>query len=55
VEIGIMDAAGKVRVERGELAARSARYTFAAEQEPAGVTLDPQVRLLIDAQIVRRP
>ncbi len=55
VEIGITDAAGKVRVERGELAARSARYTFAAEQEPAGVTLDPQVRLLIDAQIVRRP
>ncbi len=55
VEIGITDAAGKVRVERGELVARSARYTFAAEQEPAGVSLDPQVRLLIDAQIVRRP
>lgn len=55
VEIGIADAAGKVRVERIELAGRSARGTFAAEQEPSEVTLDPHVRALVDGRIVRRP
>jgi aminopeptidase N len=54
VEVGITDAAGKVRVERGEFTARSARFSFAAEQEPAGVTLDPNVRALVDGRLVRR-
>jgi aminopeptidase N len=54
VEVGITDAAGKVRVERGEFTGRSARFSFAAEQEPAGVTLDPEVRALLDGRLVRR-
>lgn len=55
VEVGIADAAGKVRVERGEFTGRSARFTFGAEQEPVAVTLDPQVRALMDARVERRP
>jgi len=55
VEIGITEAGGKVRLERAELAARSARFRFAAEREPEGLTLDPYVRLLMDGRLVRRP
>jgi aminopeptidase N len=55
VEIGIADASGKVRVERVEVATRLGRFTFAADLEPTGLTLDPHVRALIDGHIVRRP
>ncbi len=55
VEIGITDAGGKMRVERAELSARSGRFTFAAEKEPEVLTLDPQVRVLMDGRLVRRP
>ncbi|MBP7551679.1 MAG: hypothetical protein KA761_15415, partial [Gemmatimonadaceae bacterium] len=48
LEIGVTDAGGRMRVERVELGARSARFTFAAEQDPAALTLDPNVRALID-------
>ncbi len=55
LEIGITDTAGRMRVERVEQTARAARFTFAAEQEPAALTLDPNVRALMDGQLVRRP
>ncbi len=55
VEIGITDASGKLRVERAELSTRSARFTFSAEQEPAGLTIDPNVRSLLDGRLMRRP
>ncbi len=55
VEIAVTDAGGRIRVERAELSARSARFTFVAENEPAGLTLDPSVRSLIDGRMVRRP
>jgi len=54
VEFGISVAAGKIRVEQGEMTARTARFTFAAEQEPAMVELDPNVRLLMSGGITRR-
>ena len=55
VEIGITEAGGKTRVERAELSGRSGRFTFAAEKEPEGLVLDPNVRLLVDGRLVRRP
>lgn len=55
VDVGIADAAGRQRVERGEFTGRTARFAFGAEQEPTGVTLDPQVRTLMDARLERRP
>lgn len=55
VEVGITDTAGRVRVERVELSARTARVTFAAERQPTAVTLDPNVRALIDGRLVQRP
>jgi aminopeptidase N len=54
IEIAITEAGGKVRVERGEISARSARFTFAAEQEPAALALDPNVKVLMDAKVERR-
>lgn len=55
LEIGITDTAGRMRVERVEHTARAARFTFAAEQEPTALALDPYVRALIDGRVVRRP
>ena len=54
VEFGISIAAGKMRVEQGEMTARTARFTFAAEQEPVAVELDPNVRLLMSGGLTRR-
>jgi len=54
VEIGISIAGAKSRVERADLATRSARFTFAADQEPETVELDPNVRLLMDGRLARR-
>lgn len=55
VEIGIAGAAGRTRVERVDLSARTGRFTFAAEQEPSALVLDPDVHLLMDGRLVRRP
>ena len=54
VEIGIALAGGKTRVEHADFAARTARFTFAADQEPEAVELDPNVRLLMDGHLTRR-
>lgn len=54
VEFGITAPGGALRVERGELSARSARFTFASEQEPDSVVLDPNLRVLIDGRLSRR-
>lgn len=57
VDIGITAAAGaSPRVERVEMAARSATTIFAADSEPASVTIDPGTWLLHDAgSFSRRP
>ena len=54
VEIGITTAGGTTSIERAELKTRSARFTFAVDQEPSAVELDPNVRLLMDGRIVRQ-
>jgi len=54
VEIGISIAGAKSRVERADLGTRSARFTFAADQEPETVELDPNVRVLLDGRLARR-
>lgn len=54
VEIGIAVAGGKVRLERADLTGHSARFSFASDQEPAAVELDPNVRLLVDGRLTRR-
>lgn len=51
IENGAIDpatAAFPSRVERGEMTGRSARFVFSADRAPASVTLDPNVRLLMD-------
>ena len=55
VEIGITLPGDTTRVERVELDARSGRYSFAADREPAALVLDPNVRLLMDGRIERKP
>jgi aminopeptidase N len=50
IEIGIIATAGALpRVEKAELAARSATFTFAAGTEPASVVLDPNTWLLFES------
>ena len=50
VDIGIQPTAGALpRVERSELTGRSTTLRFAAETEPAAVSLDPNTWLLMDA------
>ena len=56
IDIGITDADGKVRVERVDLAARTGRFTVAADDAPAAVTLDPNTWVLMLAgPLARRP
>jgi aminopeptidase N len=56
VDIGITTTSGATRrIEHVDLAARSARFTFPVDQEPAQVELDPNVRVLMDGTLVRRP
>ena len=54
LELGVVAPSGKSKVERVEFGTKSARFTFAAEQEPTTVELDPNVRALIDGRITRR-
>jgi aminopeptidase N len=55
VDVGITLTDGKVRVERADLAGHAARFSFACEQEPSGVALDPNLRLLFEGRLARRP
>jgi aminopeptidase N len=55
LDVGFTLAGGKRRVERADLTAHSARFTFASDQEPTAVDLDPNVRLLFDGHLTRRP
>ncbi len=50
VEIGIVQTAGALpRVERAEMNGRSTTVSFAADTEPASVSIDPNTWLLMDA------
>jgi aminopeptidase N len=48
LEIGIAGPAGQTRVEHVEITATTARFTVAADAEPASVTLDPNTWLLLE-------
>ena len=54
VEFGITLGDGRPRLERGELSAQTGNFSFAAEQQPSAVELDPNVRLLMTGQLRRR-
>jgi aminopeptidase N len=49
LEIAIRDASGQSRVERVELTASTGQFAFAADAEPAEVTLDPNTWVLMQA------
>jgi aminopeptidase N len=49
LEIGVSTSAATApRIERVELTGRDGRFTFAAESEPAAVTLDPNTWILME-------
>jgi len=50
LEVGIASAAGGPRIERVELTEATGRFTFAADGEPASVTLDPNTWVLMQVQ-----
>ena len=55
LEIAVAGATGQPRIERIELAERSGRFSFAADTEPASVTLDPNTWVLMQsAEFVKR-
>ena len=54
VEIGITPRSGSTRVERVDIDARSGHYVFPANEEPAAVVLDPNVRLLVEGRLEQR-
>jgi aminopeptidase N len=50
IEIGIVAAPGALpRIEKADLTGRTGTFTFAADTEPASVTLDPNTWLLFEA------
>ena len=54
IEFGVVEGNGPPRVERAALTARSGRFTFRADREPASVVLDPNVRLLAALRLTRQ-
>ena len=51
VELGVQVAGGATRIERVEMTLASATATFKSEQEPVAVVVDPNVRLLVAAEV----
>jgi aminopeptidase N len=55
LEIGIsLDAGQPPRIEKVELTARSQRFEFTVDREPADVVLDPNTQALVEATFVKR-
>jgi aminopeptidase N len=55
LEVAIIGASGQSRIERLELTQPTGRFTFAADAEPASVTLDPNSWVLLQAvQFIKR-
>lgn len=54
IDVGITDGGGTTRVERAEVAARTAQFSFPAATAPGAVELDPNVRLLMSGQLLYR-
>ena len=54
LEVAIAGTTGQPRIERLELTGSSGRFTFAAEAEPASVTLDPNTWVLMQSEFVKR-
>jgi aminopeptidase N len=54
VEVAIQVPGAPARLERIEMTSAAARATFKATQEPTGLVLDPNVRLLAAAELSRR-
>jgi aminopeptidase N len=49
IDVGMTEPAGKVRVERVDLAGRTGRFTLNADAEPRALTLDPNTWVLMQA------
>lgn len=54
IDVGIVGADGVMRRHAVRLSANSGRFTIAADAEPTQLLLDPDVRVLMDARLVRR-
>jgi len=54
VEVAIQAPGAPARLERIEMTSADARATFKADQEPAALVLDPNVRLLAATELSRR-
>jgi aminopeptidase N len=55
LEIAIASASKPPRIEKLELTAAAGRFTFAADEEPSSVTLDPNTWVLMQVEeFVRR-
>jgi aminopeptidase N len=54
VEVAIQTPGAPTRLERIEMTSASARATFKVNQEPSGLVLDPNVRLLAATELSRR-
>ena len=56
IEFGIVNTPGAAaRLEQAVMTGRTARFTFAAPQEPQRIDADPNTRLLADVQLVHKP
>jgi aminopeptidase N len=54
LDVGVRTATGATRIERIDMTGPSATATFKAEQEPAAIVVDPNVRLLGGAESTAR-
>lgn len=54
VDVGIQESGVAQKPERVEMTGAEARVTFRADREPAGVVIDPNVRLLAAIEFSRR-
>ena len=55
IDVGITVPGARARVEHADLAGQSASFSFPAAQGPIAVKLDPDVRLLFDGHLVKKP
>jgi aminopeptidase N len=53
IDIGVTTPDGVVRIERADFTSRTAQFRFAATVAPRSLELDPNVRLLVNATLVR--
>jgi len=54
LEVGITTQGAPARIEKIELNARQQKFEIAADKEPGGVELDPNVWILMDAKLAKK-